>query len=506
MNTLLSWLGNADIKALENDNFQSSALGSIYYKTQPDKLVVFSDTPLRIKKLLKSNISVELDWIKTSLSSPVDYVGIYEIVNGYLVNQDNDSQSRIYNISSGTSAMSFVFFMLGNSIYPGKFFQASVEAGPQEVSLPFEITSSFIPAVLQNQKTSALGKMEDVYAADKAFDSIIHKSKEMREVIQRAHKVALTDYPVLIKGESGTGKELFAHAIHQTSTRADKSFIAVNCGALSENLLEAELFGYKKGAFTGANSDKTGLIQQADGGTLFLDELGEMSLSLQVKLLRFLQEDEIRPVGSNEVIQVNVRVITATHRDLMKMASEGTFREDLIYRIAVGIIEIPPLRKRREDILLLAGNFLSQACKEIKHSHSKDFSSDVKFFIMNHPWNGNVRELQNFVRRCVLWSERNTIQIDDVKNLVIDMPSTGTQYAEITENFDIEREIDLLRRHYIESALEKTGNNKSQAARLLGLANHQTLTNWLEKSLPIFLACYFLYHLSNTFLKGCCYV
>lgn len=507
MGILISWLGLSDQRALSSGDFTNSALGSIYTHQKPSKLILFSTASAKELKQLDSILDCEIISVKSKLTSPMDYQGIYNIVNLKLGKLTLDPKIELsYNISSGTQAMSFVFFMLGNSLFPGKFYQSSVEAGAQEVILPFDIVASFIPSVLEKQKSSDIGKMKDVHEIEGAFVNIIHKSDAMKLVIHKAKTLAKTDYPVLIKGETGTGKELFAQAIHQSSTRSNKNFVAINCGALSETLLEAELFGYSKGAFTGASSDKKGLLQQADGGTVFLDELGEMSLPMQVKLLRFLQEDEIRPVGSQDTIKVNVRVIAATHKDLMAMSLTNEFRQDLIFRLAVGVLEIPPLRDRPGDVDLLVQHFLAQASQETGSSICKKISKDVKDFTQKQPWNGNVREIQNFIRRCVLWSKENVIQIDEAKAQVLSMPSQGTKFAEITSNFDINEEIEALKEHYIQEALSKTGNNKSQAAKLLGLANHQTLNNWMEKSLLIFLACNSLFNLSETFLKGIYYV
>jgi transcriptional regulator with PAS, ATPase and Fis domain len=246
-----------------------------------------------------------------------------------------------------------------------------------------------------------------------SFENIIGKSDALQQVFRLMEKVARTDSSVLITGESGTGKELVARAIHFTSERADGRFLPINCGALPENLLESELFGYKRGAFTGANQDKLGLLKAADKGTLFLDEIGEMPLQLQVKLLRALQERECYPVGSNEPVRFDVRLLCATNRDLEREVAEGRFREELLYRINVITVVLPPLRERKDDIPLLANHFL----RKYERSHERAlmrFSKGAMRLLINYQWPGNVRELENVVERAVILAETEVIHSHDL--------------------------------------------------------------------------------------------
>ncbi|MBU8920317.1 MAG: PEP-CTERM-box response regulator transcription factor [Bacteroidales bacterium] len=251
------------------------------------------------------------------------------------------------------------------------------------------------------------------------FEGIIAMSPSMLEVFETVRKVATTDVSVLITGESGTGKELIARAIHHRSSRKGKPFIPINCGAIPENLLESELFGHEKGSFTGADSSRPGKFEIANGGTLFLDEIGELPLALQVKILRFLQDQVIERVGGQQPIQVDVRVVAATNRDLADMIEERTFREDLFYRINTIAVSLPPLKERDDDILLLAMRFLYQYRNEFS-KNVRGFSQAAQMNLYKYPWPGNVRELENRVKRAVIMSTGKIIQPAD-----LDLPVTG---------------------------------------------------------------------------------
>jgi two-component system response regulator GlrR len=260
---------------------------------------------------------------------------------------------------------------------------------------------------------------------------------------------------VLITGESGTGKELLARAIHKASARRAHPFVAINCSAMTEDLLESELFGHEKGAFTGAIRTHKGLFQAADGGTLLLDEIGDMPMRLQVKLLRVLQENQIRPVGSTEAIAVNVRVISATHRDLTQLMVSGQFREDLYYRLNVVHIDMPPLAKRREDIPLLVGHFLEQIARE--SNQRKIYAPEAVELLATAEWPGNIRQLYNVVRHNVALSRNPIINAELVQQALGGGPSKLPSFDEARDEFT---------RNYLAQILQITGGNVSQAARL----------------------------------------
>ncbi len=284
---------------------------------------------------------------------------------------------------------------------------------------------------------------------------IVTRSSLMEEKLAQAHMVAGTDARVLITGESGTGKEILARAIHRASPRRNKPFVAINCSAMAENLLESELFGHEKGSFTGAMRAHRGLFQAADSGTLMLDEIGDMPMRLQVKLLRVLQENVIRPVGSTDAIAVNVRVISATHRDLQQLMSGGQFREDLYYRLNVVHIEMPPLHRRREDIPLLVAHFLAQIAQE--SGVRKIYAPEAVELLATADWPGNIRQLQNVVRQNVALSQTPIIPVELVQQSLGGVPGRLPSFDEARDEFT---------RSYLSQILQITGGNVSQAARL----------------------------------------
>jgi len=285
---------------------------------------------------------------------------------------------------------------------------------------------------------------------------IITRNEKLREVLAQAKMVAATDTRVLINGESGTGKELLAKAIHNASDRAEKPFVAINCSAMAENLLESELFGHEKGAFTGATKSHKGLFQAAEGGTLLLDEIGDMPMRLQVKLLRVLQENQVRPVGSTDAVSVDVRVVSATHRDLQAMMQEGTFREDLFYRLNVVNIILPTLDERREDIPLLVSHFLQQIAKE-SDQERKVYAPEAVELLVAAEWPGNIRQLYNVVRQNVALSRSPVISGELVQSSLGDHGGKLPSFSEARDEFT---------RNYLSQILQITSGNVSQAARL----------------------------------------
>ncbi|MDY7093319.1 MAG: sigma-54 dependent transcriptional regulator [Acidobacteriota bacterium] len=302
------------------------------------------------------------------------------------------------------------------------------------------------------------------------FASIIGKSQRMQAIFKIIERVARTPSTVMVHGESGTGKELIARAIHFSSPRSGKRFLSLNCGALPENLLESELFGHERGAFTGAVKDKKGLFQEADGGTLFLDEIGEMSQVMQVKLLRVLQEKTLRRVGGSREESVDVRIITATNRNLQEMVAEGEFREDLFYRINVIPIELPPLRQRREDIPLLVDHFLKQYAEEMG-VEVPQISVEAMRVLEAYNWPGNVRELENMIERTMALSTSGMITSKDLPvHLVTNRGGTGPELIDLPEDgLDLEAYLEEIRSQLMRQALERADGVQTQAAELLGM-------------------------------------
>ena len=301
------------------------------------------------------------------------------------------------------------------------------------------------------------GKKKIVRANTFSFDNIVGKSSALSDVISQARKVAATDVSVLINGETGTGKEVFARAIHSESQRRSEAFLALNCSAFSRELLESELFGYKAGAFTGAVKDKRGLLEEANHGTIFLDEIGEMALELQSKLLRVLETGEFVKVGDTKTTHVDVRILSATNRNLKEEIASGRFREDLYFRLSVFRIMLPSLRQRKEDILLLARQFIERYAKQIGRP-APVLSSEAKSLFLSYPWPGNVREMMNAVEHALIVCDGEITRHD----LPIDMLSGDTSTAD-DDAFDLKS----VERNHIIKVLHHTHGNKTETARLL---------------------------------------
>jgi two-component system response regulator AtoC len=307
-----------------------------------------------------------------------------------------------------------------------------------------------------------------------SFESIVSKNEQMQKIFDVIRKVSQYKSTVLITGESGTGKELVARALHYNSDRSQNPFIAVNCGAIPENLLESELFGHAKGAFTDAIRTKKGLFEEADGGTLFLDEIGELPGQLQVKLLRVLQDGEIRRIGESKPIQIDVRIVAATVRDLSNEVNEGRFREDLFYRLNVLPIHIPPLRERKEDIPLLIQHFIGKYNKAM-NKNVADIDRRALETLINYKWYGNVRELENTIERAIVLSEKKNIELE---NLPVEVQNFKEEFQAEPwpdEEYSIKKTSKTLEINLIKKALKKTKGNHTHAAKLLEISHRALL-------------------------------
>jgi two-component system response regulator HydG len=317
---------------------------------------------------------------------------------------------------------------------------------------------------LNRENTNLQQRLDEKFG----FEGIIYASDKIRQIIERVKRIAPTDASVLITGETGTGKDLLAQAIHQNSPRKKKPFVALNCAALSEHLLESELFGHVRGAYTGAASDRVGRVEYAHGGTLFLDEVGDMPMPTQIKLLRVLENGEIVRVGENKPIEVNVRVLAATNRDLLQSIEDGSFRRDLYHRLKVVTIDLPPLRERREDILPLVDHFRRQYAK--KHGKTvKGITGPASRVLFDHTWPGNVRELRNVVDSMVVIDADEVLDVDDLP-----LEMTGEEQAGTVEPLSgpgslIGRPLSEIERWAIEETLKLTGGNREETARVLGI-------------------------------------
>jgi DNA-binding NtrC family response regulator len=315
------------------------------------------------------------------------------------------------------------------------------------------------------------------------LEQLVGASEPIQQVMEFVRKVADSDSTVMIQGESGTGKELVARMLHFNSLRKDRPLVPVNCGAIPENLLESELFGHEKGAFTGATHARMGRFELANGGTIFLDEIGEMSLPLQVKLLRVLQEREFERVGGNRTIHVDVRIVAATNQDLETLVEEKRFRKDLFYRLNVIPIVIPPLRERRSDIPLLIDHFLTRF-NQTKHTEISSLAPDALHLLTEYDWPGNIRELENMIERLVVLKKRGVLSIGDLPDKIC-RKSSGTELKEqfirfSEDGINLSREVEQYEKHLIMEALRKANGVTSRAAQLLQL-NRTTLVEKLKR-------------------------
>lgn len=331
-----------------------------------------------------------------------------------------------------------------------------------------ELEMTLLRAIRMNRLEKENELLRKEVSSQGQLANMLGRSPSMIAVFDLISRVAKSSANVIISGESGTGKELVARAIHKLGVRSTKPFIAINCSAIPENLLESELFGHAKGSFTGAINRKRGLFEEADGGTLFLDEIGDLSVSLQAKLLRVLQEHQVRAVGENISKEIDVRVIAASHKDLRALIREGKFREDLYYRLCVIPISIPPLRQRKEDIPILAQHFLKKYAI-LNHSPVKGFTTLAMDRLVNLKWEGNVRELENLIERLVVLTEKSLI---DVKDIPVGEESVFESF--LGNSVEDLPKLDQLEKRYMKMVLEKVGGRKEKAAQILGI-NRRTL-------------------------------
>jgi DNA-binding NtrC family response regulator len=491
---LACWIGNTDLRAPEEE--REVGIGPIAQACAArdfDRIVLLTDYPdskvAEYRKWLKKRLSCPLDIQFKPLSGPTNFGEIYESARtaiGEILREDSTTE-LVFHLSPGTPAMAAVWIILAKTRFPAELIESSQKYGVKTASVPFDLAADFIPDLLRSSddKLQQLSASEPPEAPE--FSDIIHRSRIMQRVIQKARHVAPRSVPVLLEGESGTGKELFARAINKSSPRRAKPFVAVNCGAIPADLVESELFGSEEGAFTGAKRARPGYFENATGGTLFLDEVGELPLSAQVKLLRALQEGEVRRLGGKQVFKVDVRVIAATNRNLIEEIAGGRFRADLFYRLAVAVIKLPPLRDREGDIGLLLDQLLAQVNKESNTEpgyKDKVFSSGARKLMLRHHWPGNVRELLNTVRRAAIWSETQEIGAEDVRDALI--PEIVPGEADILnrplgEGLNLPELLEEVAQHYLTRAVEDSNGNKTLAAQLVGLPSYQTFTNWLAR-------------------------
>lgn len=492
---LFAWVGRTDLRApTESDAVGVGPIAQALDAREFDEVRLLSDYD-------RDQVEPYLVWLRTRTKSPVDVVyeplsgptefgEIYEAaVRGVqrYVGDSSANANLTFHLSPGTPAMAAVWILLGKTRFPAELVESSRDHGLRTASVPFDISVDFIPDLLREQDERLRQRSAAEPPEAPEFVDIIHRSRVMARLIQRARRVAVRNVPVLIEGESGTGKEMLARAIHRASSRRDRAFVPVNCGAIPDDLVESELFGHEKGAFTGANQARKGYFEAADGGTLFLDELGELPGPAQVKLLRVLQEGEVMRLGSTKAAKVDVRIIAATNRTLSEEIAAGRFREDLFYRLAVAVLKIPPLRERAGDLGMLVDHLLKQVNTEAADEpgfKEKKLSAGAKNLLLAHPWPGNVRELLNTLRRAAIWSEGATITAEDSREALLPASSSGTSKIlgrPLGDGFNLPELLKQVTRSYLSRALDEAQGNKTKAADLVGLPSYQTFTNWLAK-------------------------
>ena len=492
---LLSWIGRTDIKASEQSaDVGMGPIAQAVTQRHFDRVILFSNYPKSESESfiawLTGLTASAIEHLAVKLSSPTAFGEIYQSVTGFIDAIPNYKEADLtFHLSPGTPAMAAVWIILAKTRFAAELIESSKEQGVKTAHVPFDLSAEYIPDLYKRSderiKKLGTGQIE----TSPAFDAIVHQSSIMKRVIAKAQKVAPRSVPVLIEGESGTGKELLARAIHFASPRRDSPFVPVNCGAISPELVESEFFGHEKGAFTGAVNKRIGHFEAAHGGTLFLDEIGELPLTLQVKLLRALQEGEVTRVGSSQSIKVDVRIVAATHRNLIEDIGANLFREDLFYRLAVAILKLPPLNEREGDLGLLIDSIINNINQESMDDPAwvnKKLSVSAKNIILNHHWRGNIRELVNTLTRACIWSDREILTDEDIRDALLMRPNS-IDADETILNRDIEKGIDLqlllvdVAKHYLNRALKLTANNKTKAAKLLKFSNYQTLDNWIKK-------------------------
>jgi len=491
---LLAWVGSTDLRApVEHEAVGLGPVAQAVAARRFEELVLLSNFP-------KGPVEAYVRWVsgltscrvrveRCELSGPTEFGEIYtaavDVVQRVLQRHDG-AVDLTFHLSPGTPAMAAVWIILAKTRFPAELIESSREHGVRTASVPFDISADFLPDLLRRPDEELERLSAGLPPEAPEFDEIIHRGRAMKRIILLARRVAPRSVPVLIEGETGTGKELLARAIHRASPRRRAPFVAVNCGAIPPELVESELFGHEKGAFTGATASRKGHFAEADGGTLFLDEVGELPRTTQVKLLRTLQEGEILPVGSSRSRRVDVRVIAATNRSLVAEVTTGTFREDLFHRLAVAVLRLPPLRERREDLPLLIDHLLAQVNQEGAQPGfvEKRLSAGARNLLLQHPWPGNVRELQNTLRRAAIWTPDATLKAEDVREALLPMgspPDDRILDQPLGESLDLPALLAKVARHYLERALDETAGNKTRAAKLVGLPSYQTLSNWMKR-------------------------
>lgn len=515
--TLISWIGHADLQAMTDDlgeegtRLRELCKVSGKYGEKPgplktavneghfDEAHLICNYPEPVHKPFAKWLGGKVVIHAVDLADPTDYDGIFRNVNHVLAGltsrlERNKSRLCIL-LSPGTPAMAVVWVLLGKSRYPATFYQTN-RGKLYEARIPADLFEEVVPELLRDRDIAFQHLAVKSPSEVEGFEQIVGSSSPIRLAVGRAQRAAFWDVPVLLLGESGTGKDVFARAIHAASRRKQGPFEAINCAAIPKELLESELFGHVKGAYTGADKDRQGAFARADGGTLFLDEIGECDSQLQSKLLRVLQPPpgkgpchrEFRPIGAAKDTTSDVRIVAATNRNLQKEIKANRFREDLYYRLAIITLPLPPLRERRADIPLLAASFLDGinndfAAQQRSFKH-KSISASAMEFVKRHAWPGNVRQLYNALLQAAVMADGEIIDRRDVTAALGDMmedSALNVLEQPLGDGFNLEEHLNSIRKHYLRRAMEQARGSKAQAARLLAMDHYQTLDAQIKR-------------------------
>ena len=432
-----------------------------------------------------------------SLENPSNHAEILGVVRPILQGiRSKKDDELVFHLSPGTPAMAAIWILLGKSQFPATMYQ-SFNGKATKTEIPFDIATDVLPDLLREPDRYWQHLATRTPQEVSGFESIVGESEAIKAAVGRAQRAAIHDVPVLILGESGTGKEMFAEAIHKASHRRSKKIVSINCAAISRDLLESELFGHVKGAFTGADKERIGAFEEANGGTLFLDEVGECDLAMQAKLLRALQPPPgegpccrvFRPVGATQDKRVDVRIIAATNKDLSKAITDGQFREDLMYRLSIVTLKLPPLRQRAKDVEQLAKSMLVDINQRLKKQggatyQDKSLSVDTIRFMQQYPWPGNVRELSNALVQAAMMADSPVLKPQDIAAAVAEFPSAKSDNLltlPLGGDFVLETHLLDIQRHFLRRAMMESDGKVTKAAKLLGYKNYQTLSAQLER-------------------------
>jgi DNA-binding NtrC family response regulator len=514
---LASWIGHADLMAMADDLGQAGQelLGAAKvrgkYGEKPgplktavsqgsfDEVHLLSNYPEIVHKPFATWLGSKPVIHHVELPDPTDYPQVFRVVDGVLEQLAAKVQKKPAELcillTPGTPAMAAIWILLGKSRYPATFYQ-TFKNELRSTTVPYDLVDDFVPEILRNPDLNLQHLAGKKPSEVDGFEGIVGESQAIRLAVGRAQRAALRDVPVLLLGESGTGKEMFARAIHAASHRKNKRFEAINCAAIPRDLLESELFGHVKGAFTGAEKNREGAFTRVNGGTLFLDEVGECDPLMQTKLLRVLQPPPgtgpchrvFCPVGASEVVTSDVRIVAATNRELVQDIKGNRFREDLYYRLAVITLRLPPLRERSRDIPLLVESFLRQINADFERQEPgykhKTISATGMEFVKRYGWPGNVRQLYNTLLQAAVMAVGDTLNRQELVAAVggvEDDPDLNVLERPLGDGFDLDEHLRSIQRHYLRRAMEEAGGVKTRAADLLGLASYQALDAQLKR-------------------------